>query len=419
MSLVKSLIALVALAMLAVPTESASAEPPDSPATLATGSRPVIASDNQGHLHVVYEAGNDGKSHLYYLQSSDQGKAWTNPIDISCDQRLAQYASITVDKDQAVDAVWNGIKDSEREGKADVYFARSSDGGKTFSPARAIFSSSCKSSGPSIAAGFDGGIHIVWCEVSATSAEKLIFYSRSNDNGLTWSAKQLLALENQKEGSGVSSQPTVGVSDDGVVHAAWVDVTPGKIAPDIFYAKYENGTWSKPTNVSCAARIAQQPVIACGRQHKVFLTWVDNSRKEMAQDIWCSLDSHELGFSKPFNISNTPGVSNHPAMTADRRGRVVIVWSDTTSGLSKPDIYGRVSLDSLADFSNLIDFSNTEGVSLHPRVAIAGERAYVVWEENQPTVTKVFMNWTSLIGVATGPTPKVDQEIHGGSSTNR
>lgn len=419
MSVVKPLNALVALAMWLVVPPSAWADSPVGPSTVATGKRPVIAADSQGHLHLIYEAGQDGHSHLYYLQSSNQGKAWTQPIDISPDQRLAQFVRIAVDKNQAIDAVWNGAKKGAAEDRADLYFARSSDGGKTFTPARAIFNSACESSGPSIAVGFDGTIHILWCEVNATTGEKLIFYSRSSDNGLTWSAKQLLALENQKEGSGLSSQPTLGVSEEGVVHASWVDVIPGKNAPDIFYAKCENDKWSRPTDVSNAARIAQQPVIACGRQHKVFLTWVDNSRKEMAQDIWTSLDSHQSGFSPPYNISDTPGVSNHPAMTADRRGRVVIVWSDTTSGVTKPDVYGRISLDSLADFSNLIDFSNTEGRSLHPSVAIAGDRLFVVWEENQPDVTKVFMSSMSLVGVSTGPTPKVDQSIHGGSSTNR
>jgi hypothetical protein len=419
MSIVKSVTALVVLAMLVVAPESAWANISDSPSTVATGRRPVIAADSQGRLHIVFEEGKEGQSHLYYLQSSDQGKAWTDPVDISSGQSLAQFARVAVDKSLAINAVWNGIKEGAGEGSADIYFARSSDGGKTFTPARAIFNSAGKSSGPSIAVGADGAIHTVWCQVNASTGEKLIFYSRSSDNGLIWSAKQLLALENQKEGSGVSSQPTVAISDDGLVHASWVDVNPGKNAPDIFYAKCENGIWIKPIDVSRSARIAQQPIIACGRQHKVFLTWLDNSRKELAPDIWCSVDSHEASFSPPLNISDTPGVSSDPAIAADRRGRVVIAWADTTSGVTKPDIFGRISLDSLADFSNLIDFSNTEGRSKNPSLAIAGERVFVVWEEDQGKVSKVFMNSMSLVGVATGPALKVDQEIHGSSSTNR
>jgi BNR repeat-like domain len=419
MSLVKLLTAVVAVAMIVVVPQPVAAKPSQVPETLAIGRHPVIASDSQGHLHIVFEEGKGGEGRLYYLQSIDQGKDWTKPVELTSAHGLSHFGNIAVGNDFSLDVVWTETKRGASDEKADIYFARSHDGGKTFSPDRAIFNSACKDSGPAIAVGDDGAIHILWCELHANGVEKQIFYSSSTDNGSTWSAKQLLALENHKEGAGLSSQPTIGISDDGVIHASWVDTIAGKNEPDIFYSKSEKGVWSKPMNVSRSARIAQQPVIACGRHHKVFLTWVDNSRKEMAQDIWCSVDSHEAGFSPPFNISDTPGVSSQPSITADHRGRVVIVWSDTTSGLKKPDIFGRVSLDSLADFSNLIDFSNTEGISLHPRAAIAGDRLFVVWEEDQGAVSKVFIKSMSLIGVATGPTPKVDQEIHGSSSTNR
>ncbi len=369
-----------------------SAKSTDVPETVAAGRRPCIASDIEGHLHIVFEEGKEGQSHLYYLQSDNEGKALdptgrpTRPTRV-----WLSLPEVAVSKSLDVDAVWSGIKANQAEGAAEIYFSRSSDGGKIFSKPKAIFNCACKSSGPSIAVGTDGSIHIVWCEVSATSDSRQIYYSRSADAGLTWSTKQLLALAHQNEGGGVSSQPTVAASNNGTVHVSWVDLNPGKSAPDIFYAKCENGNWSRPVNVSSSARIAQQPIISCGRGQNVFLTWLDNSRKELAPDIWCSVDNHDSKFSEPFNISDTPGVSSDPAIAADSRGRVVIVWSDTTSGVTKPDIFGRVSLDSLADFSNLIDLSNTEGVSLHPSAAIAGERVFVVWDENQGKVSKVFM----------------------------
>ena len=179
--------ALVAMAMIASVPQCALAKATDVSESVATGRRPCIASDTEGHLHLLFEEGKEGQSHLYYLQSYNDGKAWTPPIDLSPDQSLAQFARIAVGKSLDIDAVWNGSKANQADGEAAIYFSRSSDGGKTFSKPKAIFTSACKSSGPSIAVGPDASIHIVWCEVSAVTGERQIFYSRSGDHGLTWS----------------------------------------------------------------------------------------------------------------------------------------------------------------------------------------------------------------------------------------
>lgn len=189
--------------------------------------------------------------------------------------------------------------------------------------------------------------------------------------------------------------------------------------PDRPQRQDADGKWEKPVDVSHSDRISQQPIVAVGREKKVFVTWLDNSKKELAPDIWCSRSNHDLKFSPAFNISDTPGVSSDPAIAVDKRGRVVIVWSDTTSGVSKPDIYGRISLDSLSNYSNLIDFSNTDGHSKRPSAAIAGDRVFVVWEEDIGTGSEILMKSVSLVGVPTGPTPLVDPEIRGIPSNSR
>ncbi len=419
MSLVSRLVLLSASFILLAAPLAAWAKQAEHPTSVAVGSRPMVDSDNAGHLHLVFEGGREGESHLYYLQSDSRGAIWSNAIDITPEQSTAEHGSVAAGKGLAVDIVWNGIKRGAKKERPAICFARSSDGGFTFSKPRAIFDGACKNTGPSIALAPDGTIHLVWCEVNGGSGENQIYYSCSGDNGVTWLAKQLLSLGKHKEGVTVASQPTVAVSDDGMVHVSWVDMEPDKNVPDIFYNQCENGKWEKAVDVSHSERISQQPIVAVGREKTVFVTWLDNSRKELAPDIWCSLNHHDEKFSPAFNISDTPGVSADPAIATDKRGRVVIVWSDTTSGVAKPDIFGRISLDSMSEMSNLIDFSNTDGRSRRPSAAIAGDRVFVVWEEDIDNGSEIMMKSMSLVGVATGPTPFVDPEIRGIPSNSR
>jgi hypothetical protein len=148
----------------------------------------------------------------------------------------------------------------------------------------------------------------------------------------------------------------------------------------------------------------------------VYLCWQDNSKKEFAADIWCAIAEKSGKWSKPLNISDTPGVSSEPCLAADQAGRLGIVWSDTTTGLDRPDVCARVSLDSGSDFSNQLDLSNsTTGKSRRPDVALFGSKMIVVWEEIGTGGSTIKTTTMELKGTPTGPAGEVDPTTHGRS----
>jgi photosystem II stability/assembly factor-like uncharacterized protein len=387
---------------------------------IATGNSPAIASDRAGHLHVAFEGREPDKNvvDIFYSESSDDGKTWTSPKDVSATPGNSSHPDITVEKGGAIDVVWTdttaGVK------TPDIYFSRSTDGGQTWTRAADISNTPGASIEPTVAAGPDNAIHVGWSETSKGEENSEIYYLSSLDGGKTWAKDPLLPAVNISNTPDKSTEPAIAVGADGAVHAAWLDSSPGETHPDIYCAQNLVGSWSQPINVSHSPRSSSHPVLACGSKDRVFLAWSDNSRKEKAADIWCAIfrSQSNLANAKPVNISGSSGVSSEPAIATGEKGLVAIVWTDTTSGESHPDIFARVSNDGGSDFTNVTDLSNTRGVSKHPDVTIAGGNMFVVWEDvnvegTRSTIKVISMN---VKNISTGPAQDVDPTIHHGNA---
>jgi len=387
---------------------------------VAKGSRPRIASDNSGQLHVVYEGHEKDLSvkNIFYTKSSDGGMHWTPAVNISNTSGTPSQPDIAVEQNGAVDVVWADTNTTEAS--PDIYFARSSDGGTSWSQPRDISNTLGASVEPVVATGPDSSIQVVWCDLSQGEKNKEIYYIFSTDAGRTWGKDPLFTAEDISNTPGSSIEPAIAVGQDGVVHVAWLDSTPGESHPDIYYVRKENGVWTKsPTNVSHSPRVSDHPTIGCGPKGKVYISWLDYSQKPTAPDIWCAISGKDGHFEKPINVSNTPGVSSMPVLAADMKGQVVLVWSDTSKTFRNPDIFARISNDCAKDFTRVMDISNTRGFSTRPHVTISGNKVFVIWEEVEDSLGILKLTSLGLENLATGPPTDVEPTVHGASSNAR
>jgi BNR repeat-like domain len=378
---------------------------------VAKGSSPAIAADGKHRLHATFEAyENDSKvSDIFYTMSTDDGATWSSPKDISNTPGISTHSTIATEKTGAVDVIWSD--NSEDVDNPDIFFARSIDQGSTWSKPMDISHTPGISTEPALAVGPDNSIHVVWSDTSKGEKNKDIFYVSSKDGGRKWAKDDLLPAIDISNTPGSSYEPVIAVGQEGAVHVAWVDTTPGETHPDIYYVRSENDCWTKPIDISNSPRISSHPTLACDKG-KIFLAWSDNSRKETAPDIWLSIVSKNNKFTKPINVSNTPGVSSEPtAAAAD--GQLAVAWSDTTTGTESPSIYARVSFDNADDFSLVMNFSGVHRMAKHPRVTVIGNKMFVTWEDVAGSSSTIKVGCLELKGLATGPSMQVDPAIHG------
>jgi hypothetical protein len=384
---------------------------PSEALDVAKGSRPAIATDGSSRLYAVFE-GYDGDkkgTDIFCSTSIDCGVSWSSRQNISKMQSASECAAVAVEKSGAIDVVWSSNGADLKS--SDIFFARSTDGAKTWSEPINISNTPGPSVEPAIAIGPDDSIHVAFTDTSTADYNKDILYVCSK-NGETQSSKvAFLPPVDVSNTLGASTCPDLIVTPEGIVHAVWVDTTSGATHPDIYSARLERGSWSQPFDVSRSARVSTHPSLAYDKG-RVFLAWSDNSRKETAADIWVDLGSRRGKFDKPINISDTPGWSNEPRAAANK-GQLVVVWTDTSTGTLTPSIYARVTPDVGQDFTSVMNMSQRQGMSKHPSVTIAGGKMIVLWEEIVGDDSTIEVTTLKLKDLPTGPPLAVDPTLHG------
>ena len=118
-------------------------------------------------------------------------------------------------------------------------------------------------------------------------------------------------------------------------------------------------------------------------ENSVYLIWqesiTDNS-KEKNYDIYFK-KSEDQGntFSKPINLSNNTGFSEHPQIAVSKNG-IFIVWADNTDS-NNTEIMFTKSIDDGTAFSKVINLSNNSKNSNNVEISAFDENVYVVWQD--------------------------------------
>ncbi len=130
------------------------------------------------------------------------------------------------------------------------------------------------------------------------------------------------------QNAGPSVHPVVRADKEGHVHLVWMDRTPGNF--EVFYSTWTGAEWSKPVNVSNSEALSLYPSIAIDPEGQVHVTWMEGE----GPDEFNVLYSHlvESKWSKPKNISNMDGISQRPQIEVDSSGVVHMVWYGNQGG---------------------------------------------------------------------------------------
>jgi hypothetical protein len=105
------------------------------------------------------------------------------------------------------------------------------------------------------------------------------------------------------------------VANDNNVYMIWeesVTQNPNEKNYDIFFKKSEdNGnTFSKPINLSNNPGFSEHPQIAVSK-NGVFIVWADNTNSNNTEVMFTKSEDNGKSFSTPINISNNLKISNN------------------------------------------------------------------------------------------------------------
>ncbi len=353
------------------------------------------------------------------------GRAGSTALGVP--DRNNAYLSLAADGDR-VAAAWAA---SDASG-TDVYAAFSGDGGAHFgAPVRVNDVAGDANVGgeqPPRIVIRDRRVDVVW--VSKHDGAAAIRVAASDDGGATFGAAKTITPAGL---TGARGWESAALSDDGALHAVWLDGRPplsathhqhGAMVQNIFHATWREN--QPPVETQVAANVCfccKTAIVSRGRD--VFVAWrhlFDGGVRDIA--IARSADGGAT-FSSPVRVSEDNWKidacpDDGPAMAVDASCALHVVWPTLVHdpGGDRIAIFESSSTDGGATFAPRRRVDTATASAAHPRLAVGTVGTTVVWDERTNGERRSWMRIdggapVSLAASTTASYPAVAATAHG------
>ena len=237
------------------------------------GFSPRLGLTSNGQLNLVYGDTTDGLRRARFMRSTDAGETFSDPVTISGESNGAFEPEIAMTPGDALNVAWEDTV----SGTSAIMFARSTDGGATFSAPKQVSQGGGNATEAHIAADDTGRLSVVW--VQEVGADKHAFYSRSIDDGQTFSEPLQLTTA-----PGTSISKPLALAYKNVVYVSYQNEAPRHMQVYLTRSDDAGVTFADAVQVSNADN-------SCGRAHSASMA-VDS--QGMLHIVWIDA-SHVVG----------------------------------------------------------------------------------------------------------------------------
>jgi len=197
---------------------------------------PEIAVDPSDGINVAWEDTTPGVSAIMFARSTDSGETFSDPLRVSTGEGRATEAHIFTNSAGQIFVTWV----DESEGDRQAYFARSTDGGATFSdPINVSQKPGAEISKPVITTSGDT-VYVAF--QNDRRGDKQVFLARSNNAGESFSNPMKVSRSNNDVQGGRAHSPAMVIDGKGVLHFIWIDSSIiGRDEGIVIYSNTSNG----------------------------------------------------------------------------------------------------------------------------------------------------------------------------------
>lgn len=238
--------------------EAARVNPSAGGATAWRGDPPDVSVAPDGTVYVAWTARAAGADHattLYLSASRDGGRSFGTPVKVNDDARACVHGmhSLAVGGDGRVYLAWLDERDIEpvqadpskapshmhTESNRAVYFAASSDGGRTFSRNHRVATEACPCCKTALAVSPEGRVYVGWRQVLPGDFRH-IAVAASEDGGETFDAPTVVSDDRWELRGCPVSGPALSAGEGGAVRVLWY--TAGEAGrPGLYSAESADG----------------------------------------------------------------------------------------------------------------------------------------------------------------------------------
>ncbi|MCK4321757.1 T9SS type A sorting domain-containing protein [candidate division WOR-3 bacterium] len=322
--------------------------------TDSSSGRPAICMDKRGWPHCVWEERQPGNYDIYY--SFYNGTSWADTLNVS-HGLTCWRPDVAADTLNNVHVVW---------GDYDIgkIMWTMYDGNSWSTPVSISDSVPYSCQGPELdVSPITNYVHCVWHNLGVVDIWHSFY------NGDSWSTPENVSNDPQD-----SAWPDVAVDSIGRIHLVWMDYKGGNDSIEIHYSRFDSISWTTPTNVSRIIGNSCDPRIAIDRDDNPRIVWEERSGGAGYEVHYTYFNGIE--WMNPVLLDTD--FSSKPDLSIDRDNRVHIVWKHT-NGVN--DIFYTVYNDTVQEFPPE-NASNTDSISLGPRVVTDSQYVHLVWGES-------------------------------------
>ncbi len=309
----------------------------------ANSLRPIMASDRNNAIQIIWDEDTDGTSVTYQTQLGN-----TTAITIAPSVTNAPSThDVVIDTNNVIHVVMPGNKTGFIT-PHNVFYTRKSASVGSWPAATAIYTNSLGVGSQYMAIDSDSknNLHVVWQE-NKTANDGIIYYMKGvpSGNTISWtSPTDISAMANFTD----TASPAITVDSNDVVHVVWVSYV-SRSEQYIYYTHSTNNsagtsaptTWGTPTLVTAQAVGANDtspryvsPDIAVA-DSAVYVVWHNNIYDTNGKEDVFYTRSFNNGttWGTPVNLSQTSDTySRFPKLAVDNQNTVHIVWEEEVNG---------------------------------------------------------------------------------------
>jgi hypothetical protein len=328
------------------------------------------------------QAGWPSNPDIYFARSTDTGRTFLPNIKINddTDTMPQQYSSICLDASRIIHVVWEDYRWGQRR----IFYSKSIDGGRSFLLNQQVNDTDAML--PMVASNGKGTVCVAWWEFNSSAYN--IWLSGSTNNGQTFGRKVIVNDSVAKDGAQWGA--SLGMDTLGRAYVAWVRNRSGSV---IFCSRAKDPgdtTFFPSVRVENGDYGAIHPSIVVGRDGQVYVAWSAYRRVGLRNSI-CFVKSTDGGvtFGRNVLISGQQTLFDElkPSISASESGNVFVVWEDYRNGYRC--IYFGTSTDAQdTAFAGDVLVNDTSGISETDRwgasIAVNGRQdAFVTWADNR------------------------------------
>lgn len=206
-----------------------------------------------------------------------------------------------------------------------------------------------------------------------------IYFKRSTDAGLTWSADGRLTNDTAR-----SEYPVIEIAS-GVIHVFWRDLRDGN--SEVYYKRSTNGgnSWGTDVRLTNNSESSEFPS-ASSDGNTIIVTWFDS--RDGNQEIYIKRSTDAgVNWGSDVRLTNNFAISDYPSISS--AGSIFhMVWREFRDG--PPQIYYKRSTDAGNTWGADTRIVNTVYNAEYPSISAFGSIVNVTWSDDRNTDIELY-----------------------------